>query len=101
MWMWFDGSIATCGLPMNAYRKLASPSNDPTSTNYNLNYQVCYGFMSRHTGGCNMAACDGSVHFVNQEIDMTLYQALATIDGGEATVMSTSNPGTTLPAEFP
>ena len=97
--MWFDGSTATCGMPMNDFRFLAAPANDPT---YNAtNWKYCYSFMSRHKGGCNFAACDGSVHFVSEQIDFTLYQALATIDGGEASVTSTSNPGTSLPANSP
>jgi hypothetical protein len=42
------------------------------------------GFMSRHPAGANFAGCDGSVHYLNELIDLELYHALATIDGSEA-----------------
>lgn len=41
-----------------------------------------YGF---HTGGCNAAFADGSVHFLNQNIDGGLLAALGTKNGGEVT----------------
>jgi prepilin-type N-terminal cleavage/methylation domain-containing protein/prepilin-type processing-associated H-X9-DG protein len=97
LWMWFDGSTASCGMPMNYFRFLSPP--DPTANAGNWNYS--YSFMSKHKGGCNFAAVDGSVHFVAETIDMTVYQALATIDGGEASVASTNNPGTTVTVDFP
>jgi len=38
---------------------------------------------SYHPGGVNLVMGDGSVHFVNDTIDLTTWQAMATIDGGE------------------
>ena len=38
---------------------------------------------SFHPGGVNCAFADGSVHFIPDTIDLTTYQSLATIDGGE------------------
>lgn len=35
---------------------------------------------SRHSGGVVVAMCDGSSHFVSDEIDLTTYRALSTID---------------------
>jgi prepilin-type N-terminal cleavage/methylation domain-containing protein/prepilin-type processing-associated H-X9-DG protein len=84
LWMWFDGSIATCGVPMNAYRFLPAPANtNPMDPSFNTNWKYCYSFMSRHTGGCNFVMCDGSAKLQAETIDMLVYQALATIDGGE------------------
>lgn len=41
------------------------------------------GFRSNHRGGANFCMADGSVHFVSDKIDMVLYRALATRNGGE------------------
>jgi prepilin-type processing-associated H-X9-DG protein len=40
-------------------------------------------FMSRHSGGANFALGDGSVRFLPQNMDLTLYRNLSTIRGGE------------------
>ena len=39
---------------------------------------------SHHPGGANFMIADGSVHFLPETIDMTVYQSLATCDGGES-----------------
>ncbi len=39
---------------------------------------------SRHNGGVNLALCDGSVRFVADAVDLTVWRALATRAGGEA-----------------
>jgi prepilin-type processing-associated H-X9-DG protein len=38
---------------------------------------------SRHPGGVNVLMGDGSVHFINQNIDLATWQALGSINGGE------------------
>ncbi len=40
-------------------------------------------YSSRHTGGANFVFCDGSVHFINEDIDPTVFTVLCTIDGRE------------------
>jgi|SRR5579884_1268830 len=42
-----------------------------------------HSFRSRHPGGLQFAFADGSVHFVTNAININLYRALATIQGGE------------------
>ena len=41
------------------------------------------GARSQHPGGVTVLRADGSVHFVVDEIDMLVWQALASINGGE------------------
>lgn len=41
-------------------------------------------FGSQHPGGCQFAIADGSVRFLQESIDMDLYRAAASCDGGEA-----------------
>jgi prepilin-type processing-associated H-X9-DG protein len=36
-----------------------------------------------HSGGANFALGDGSVRFIQQSIDMAIYRALASRNGGE------------------
>jgi prepilin-type processing-associated H-X9-DG protein len=43
------------------------------------------GFRSMHSGGANFSLCDGSGHFVSENIDGTVYRALASRDGAETT----------------
>ncbi len=38
---------------------------------------------SRHVGGVHVGLCDGSVRFVSENIDIMLWQAIATRQGGE------------------
>ena len=46
--------------------------------------QYAWQFGSRHTGGANFLFCDGSVHFLSDNIDyVSVLQCLATPEGGE------------------
>jgi prepilin-type N-terminal cleavage/methylation domain-containing protein len=42
---------------------------------------------SWHSGGCNFTVADGSVCFISETINFTLYQWLATCDGGERALL--------------
>ena len=44
-------------------------------------------FGSLHTGGCQFARADGSVQFVSQSIDMSIYRAAASSNGGDTVNM--------------
>lgn len=59
------------------------------NVNYPINFNVPLPwndatFGSLHTGGAQFVYGDGSVHFVGQNIDMVVYRAAASRDGGEA-----------------
>jgi prepilin-type N-terminal cleavage/methylation domain-containing protein/prepilin-type processing-associated H-X9-DG protein len=75
-WPYSNNAVGTCGIPPNNQMPpgmAASPGNWPTT----------YSFRSRHTNGLQFAYADGSVHFINQGIDIPTYRAMATIQGGE------------------
>jgi len=40
-------------------------------------------FGSNHPGGANFCYGDGSVHFLQESIDVTVYQGMASRNGGE------------------
>ena len=76
-WFSFNASTGTCAIPLNY--KPDGISDEDNITDWRNNY----GFMSRHTGGASFALADGSVKFISQSIDLGVYRALATIQGGE------------------
>jgi prepilin-type N-terminal cleavage/methylation domain-containing protein/prepilin-type processing-associated H-X9-DG protein len=79
-WYWWDGAIATCGLPLNY------PLQQNTPPRPDLNYNDRnrrYGFMSRHSGGANFAFCDASSKWLGASISHEVYRALATINAEE------------------
>jgi len=50
---------------------------------YAGNWNISWGFKSRHTGGANFLFGDGSVHFINQSIDHKTYQWLGCRNDGQ------------------
>jgi len=79
--IWSVGSRHTHSL-----RSTENPINTPPGTGitYNDGGTLRNGaFMSRHTGGANFAVADGSVRFLTQNMDISIYRAASTIRGGE------------------
>ena len=76
-WPYSNNATGTCAIPPNARHADGTPV-DPWK------WEEAYGFRSMHPGGLQFAYADGSVHFVSNGIDLGLYRALATIQGGEA-----------------
>jgi len=58
-----------------------APNLDPAATTFP--YRSQFGFNSMHPGGLHFVYVDGSVHFINESIELGVYHALATIKGGE------------------
>jgi prepilin-type N-terminal cleavage/methylation domain-containing protein/prepilin-type processing-associated H-X9-DG protein len=76
--------FATTIIPIN-YNS-CDPSN-PNGCNQPGNWNTALGFKSKHTGGAQFLFGDGSVHFLSETIDMTLYQYLGAIaDGHPASI---------------
>jgi prepilin-type N-terminal cleavage/methylation domain-containing protein/prepilin-type processing-associated H-X9-DG protein len=90
-WYWFNGSSATVTIPLNYVLNRANvPNGDPTQSTDDWQHRD--GFMSRHPTGANFGFCDGSVHFLSETIDTTIYRALGTIQGGEMVDTSVLGP---------
>jgi prepilin-type N-terminal cleavage/methylation domain-containing protein len=76
-WPYANHATGTCGIGPNA-TKLNGSMYDPGD------WPDVYSFHSRHPGGLQFACVDGSVHFINNNIELVLYRALATRKGREA-----------------
>jgi prepilin-type processing-associated H-X9-DG protein len=75
--VWSVGSRHT-----HCLRTTENPINTAPGTG--ILYTTLNGaFSSRHTGGANFAFGDGSIRFLSDNIDITLYRRLSTIKGGE------------------
>ena len=57
------------------------PGNQKQSVN--SNGSTVSNFRSDHPGGCHFLYADGSVHYLNEDIDPKSYRALSTIAGAE------------------
>ena len=73
-WWWFNGTTATCAIPLNYYT-----SNNITPGDWTNNYS----FASQHTGGGQFAMCDGSVKFISENMNIDQYRGLSTVSGRE------------------
>jgi prepilin-type N-terminal cleavage/methylation domain-containing protein/prepilin-type processing-associated H-X9-DG protein len=76
-WAYTNGAVATCAIPLNAKNPATGTWFDPGE------WQNNYSFRSRHPGGGQFAFCDGSVRFIQDNIALQTYRALATRAIGE------------------
>jgi prepilin-type N-terminal cleavage/methylation domain-containing protein/prepilin-type processing-associated H-X9-DG protein len=74
-WYWYSWPNGTTAIPLNYCATHAGCYDDWTQN---------FGFHSRHAGGGNFLRADGGVAFLSDSIDMRVYWALGTIQGGEA-----------------
>ena len=89
--VWIDGTSASVSA---RYMALVPPTyaGNKVSINYQPYFQggvfpnsigQNWGPSSQHTGGAHHLLCDGSVRFLSENLDVNVYDALATRDGGE------------------
>ncbi len=72
-WPYANNVYSTCAIPPNLFSE-----PDPTF------WPNVQGFRSLHRGGLSFSLGDGSVRFISESIDLSVYRAMATINGAEA-----------------
>jgi len=70
---WSNSDYASCAAPLNTFFNPPIP----------FEWQNVISFRSMHAQGANFLIADGSVRFVSENVDHTLYRALSTRAGGE------------------
>jgi hypothetical protein len=93
--VWIDGSSATVAARWLSLDPMANPpyGGNTVSINYKPYFSNVYGPTmaidqlwgpsSQHTGGAHHLLADGSVRFINQSLDVNIYDALSTRATGE------------------
>ena len=88
-WMHFNGgnSHASTIVPIN--QRIAEPFRTGACGSAPIpndrNWNVAWGFKSRHTGGANFVFADGSVRFISESINMRAYVLLGARNDGQPT----------------
>lgn len=72
-----NGDYASCSPPLNYFPQPPNPAFWPD----------VMGFRSLHPGGANFALADGSVHFVSETIEESIYRGMATRAGREVVML--------------
>jgi prepilin-type N-terminal cleavage/methylation domain-containing protein/prepilin-type processing-associated H-X9-DG protein len=72
-WPYSNNAVGTCAIPPNYNQGVGGNGNWPD----------VYSFRSGHGQGLQFAYADGSVHYVQQNINLVTYRAMCTIAGGE------------------
>lgn len=79
-WMHWNSLWVATSAPINYPSCPGEPGFDAVNTDINSNWGGKWGceqaFRSSHEGGCQFVFCDGSIHFLSEEIDYTTYQML-------------------------
>ena len=77
-WYSFNGSTATCAIPLN-YRRPGVTSLESARRDWPNNYS----FFTNHPGTANFCLGDGAVKSISTEVDLLVYYGFSTISGNE------------------
>jgi prepilin-type N-terminal cleavage/methylation domain-containing protein/prepilin-type processing-associated H-X9-DG protein len=83
-WPYANTAIGSCNNPPNTYLDGSKGICTAVVVTNNSLWVDTFGFRSQHAGGVQFAYADGSVHFIQQDVDLSTYRAMATIQGAEA-----------------
>jgi prepilin-type N-terminal cleavage/methylation domain-containing protein/prepilin-type processing-associated H-X9-DG protein len=88
-WNHFNGGAAhhSTIVPINYRTNDRSGHCAGDQTRSYANWNVSWGFKSRHSGGANFVFGDGSVRFLNESINTTTYQLLGCRNDGQAVTL--------------
>ncbi|XZE54508.1 DUF1559 domain-containing protein [Planctomycetaceae bacterium SH139] len=83
----YSGSYASTVEPINKYPVTDSFFDEANFNSFlpswNGGTHRVSNFRSFHPAGAQFLFCDGSVHFITETVDMTVYQGLSTLQGRE------------------
>jgi prepilin-type processing-associated H-X9-DG protein len=85
-WFWHKGCVATTAIPLNAPAQCPEKANQTPRKALELCYYDWHhnlGFTSDHSTGGNFAFADGSVRFISNEVDLTSYRAMGSMQDGQ------------------
>ena len=82
-WWRFNGGASHCTtiIPINYLMPEQVDNSQCQTATYN--WDISWGFKSRHTGGSNFLFGDGSVHFINSTIDQRTYALIGCRNDGQ------------------
>ncbi len=63
--------------------QVCTPGTAATTHDLGTNYDNQLPVQSAHPGGAHLVFCDGSVHFVSQDVDFNMFKLLAIRDSGQ------------------
>jgi prepilin-type N-terminal cleavage/methylation domain-containing protein/prepilin-type processing-associated H-X9-DG protein len=84
-WWAYNGGSSHCTtiVPINYLMPEDVNNSDPTCHKWWSNWNVSWGFKSYHSNGANFVFADGSVHFLQQSIDVRTYNLLGCRNDGQ------------------
>ncbi len=89
-WWNYNGGQSHCTtiIPINYVLPETMAAKQGTCPDGSGNWNVIWGFGSRHDGGANFAFCDGSVHFLTEGMNHMIYNQLGCRNDGRPASVS-------------
>src|SRR5579885_3208615 len=82
-WWGYNNGASHCTTIIPINYLMPEQANKGGCETYSSNWNISWGFKSRHGPGANFVFADGSVHFLSQAIDHRTYQLLGCRNDGQ------------------